>query len=299
MDKFVRTHAASIRALIIKQLLLILTALFLSLGNAGAADVATDAAAASGAHDNSDGGYFEFGIGLNARANKLSSTIVLAGAYRYRGLFFEAFNPFVGVAKGRFEVGGLTLGLNLWHNDHWSVDLLGARTSSSFRTSNRNVDELNSPEPDREKAVLDRDTFYSGAGIRLTGYFGNTIFQYRLVNDTHGGNGVLSSATLGYSRQFRNWNLHSRLSAHYLSKETGQYWFGISEDEASTRFPQFDMGSSAITYSAEIGATYPVRINVVFRSVVRHTESSDEIKKSPLHDGNFGLNWSTTLSYVF
>ena len=289
----------------IKLVLFVLSVALTWSDNSRAADIATDGAAESGAPENSNGGYFEFGVGLHLNANSerpgARAQILLAGAYRYRGLLLEAFTPSISANGSRLEVGGISLGVNLWHNDRWSLDLLGASTQARFRSSRDNVDVLNSTDPELERAVLDRDTFYSGAGIRLTGYFGNTIFRYRLMDDTHGGNGLFSSATIGYSRQLRNWNIHTLLSANFLSEELGQLWYGISADEASERFPQFDIGSTSFTYDIEIGATYPIRENVVFRSVVRHTQLSDTIRESPFldNDNKFGIGWSTTISYVF
>lgn len=273
-------------------------------GNLLAADLATDVGAASGAPDNSNGGYLEFGFGLDAFGNseevKIGTALLLTGAYRYRGIFLEAFTPSIGVNGSRIEVGGITLGVNLWRNDHWSVDLLGASTHSRFRNSRDDDDNVNSPDRERERAVLDRHTFYSGAGLRLTGYFGNTIFRFRLVDDTHGGNGIFGTATVGYSRQLRNWNIHTLLSADYLSQDLGQYWFGVPEEQASIRFPQYEVDSSALSYSAEIGATYPLRENVVFRSVVRTRRLPDVSKESPLGgESRFGVGWSNSVSYVF
>lgn len=285
--------------------LVALTAVLLLTGNLQAADLATDGGAESGAIDNSDGGYFEFGVGLSMTANTdrldIKPRALLAGAYRYRGIFLEAFTPSISANGSRLEVSGITLGANLWHNERWSLDFLGASTQSRFRGSRDDPEDLNSADAMRESAVLDRDTFYSGAGFRLTGYFGNTIFRYRLVNDTHGGNGLFSSATVGYSRQLRNWNIHTLISANYLSQELGQHWYGVSAEEASLRFPEFDMNTSSFTYDIEIGATYPLRENVVFRSVLRHTQLSDAIKESPFeNNGNrMDIGWNATLSYVF
>ena len=280
----------------VKQKLMWLTVAGLLTSKLHAADIATDASAGSGAHDNSNGGYFEFGVGLNIRGTtdelRLTRTLLLSGAYRYRGVFFEAFTPSIGASRHGVEVDGITIGINLWNDNRWSVDLLAADTRSRFR----NVIPDND---DEDSAAIVRDSLYSGAGLRVTGYFGDTIFQFRLVDDTHGGNGIVSSATLGYSRQLRNWNLHSLLRADYISRETGQYWYSVSADEATSGFPEFEMSSSAVTYSVEIGATYPINQNVVFRSTARYTQIPSEIRESPFTDSRFVFGWNTTLSYVF
>lgn len=273
----------------------------LCIGSAHAADIASDVRAGSGGFDNSNGGYFEFGVGLNSfncggGCLGIRTEPIVAGAYRYRGFFFEALSPGISLNSG--SVGGVTLGVNIWRNNRWALDLLGA--SSRWRLSRRtlSVDDADSVNSELERDLLQRNVFYNGAGVRLTGYFGNTIFQYRLVNDILG-NGVTSSARIGHSRQLKNWNFHGVLRADHVSQETGQYWYGVSADEASTRFSEYEVRSSTITYSAELGATYPVRENVVFRSTARYMPLADAIVDSPLQEDGFDFRWNTSLSYVF
>ncbi len=286
--------------MLLKQFILTCVAIGLYVANVHAADIKRGVRTGSGGVDNSDGGYFEFGVDLNLRVFRerafFGAGVVLAGDYRYRGLFFEALSPSAELPAGPF--GGISIGYTLWNNDQWAVDVLGVNATSRLATGGRN-DIENSPDPLRENAILGRRSFYNGAGVRFTGYFGNIIFQYRLVTDTHGGNGITSSARLGYSRQVRNWNYHGVISANYTSQETGQYWYGISEEEASMRLEAYDVNSSTVNYSAEIGAAYPVRENVVFRSTMHYTEFEDAIARSPIQDSDFIYSWSNSLSYVF
>lgn len=273
----------------------------LFIGNAHAADIASEVRSGTNGPNNADGGYLEFGVDLKLRANNEGAIIkagpLLAGAYRYRGFFFEALTPGAQLPGG--PIGGVTLGYNLWHNDQWAVDLLGASSTWGLSLDRIVKDVPDSQNTARDRAVWQRNSFYNGAGLRVTGYFGDTIFQYRLVSDTHGGKGITSSARLGYSQQVKNWNFHGVLSANYTSQKTGQYWFGVSDEEATTRFPQYDVDTSTISYSAEIGATYPVRENVVFRSTARYTELADAITRSPIVEGEASVRWDTSLSYVF
>lgn len=286
-----------------KQIYFVLVAILVGSSNGHAADIATDVRAGSGGYNNNDGGYFEFGVGLNLSASadgaRIKTDVLLAGAYRYRGFFLEAISPGVSSNGGAVAVGGLTLGVNLWRNDQWAVDLLGA--STTWRPTSRigEVDYSDSDNPESDREVFKRDSFYSGAGARLTGYFGDTIFQFRLVDDFYDGSGITSSARIGYSRQVRNWNYHGVASVNHASQKTSQYWYGVSADEASNFLPLYDVPTSTISYSAEIGATYPVRENLVFRSTARYTQLDDKVTKSPLQDGDFRLRWNTSLSYVF
>lgn len=285
----------------IKRVYIATIAALIGTSSADAADIASDVSAGSGGFDNSNGGYFEFGVGVNLFFNRergiVNTSPMLAGAYRYRGFFLEAISPGISINDG--TVGGVTLGLNIWRNERWAVDLLGA--NSRFRLSRKTFweDDSDTAPLEKDRELMERDSFYNGAGARVTGYFGNTIFQYRLVSDTFGGNGVTSSARIGHSRQLRNWNIHGVFRADHVSQNTGQYWYGVSEEEATTRFQEYKVRSSTISYSAEFGATYPVRENVVFRSTGRYTQFADAIAKSPLQEGESTFRWNTSLSYVF
>lgn len=263
-----------------------------------AADIATDVRSGNGVPDNSNGGYFEIGLAggylASPRVNDdddegWDAGLSLAGGYRYKGFFIEA-------SQGTFD--GLNLGYNLWNNRHWSVDLLAASLNGDIDTDNPDKIDSRFTEAQRDSEIIDRDTFYSGAGVRLTGYYGDYIFQYRLVTDTHGGNGVTSTARLGKSWQVKNWNFHGVASVEYNSATSNRYWLGISAAEATTRFPEYDPGSS-VSFNAEVGVTYPLGKDWVFRSFARFGVLPDEQKDSPLADDEKWLLFYNSISYVF
>lgn len=280
---------------------ILLVAVLLLSSSLHAADIVSDVRAGSGGYDNSNGGYFELGVGQNFIANsngaRSFSNILLAGAYRYRGFFGEAIHP--GLSLDGSHATGLTLGVNLWGNDQWVVDFLAVSTSDRLTSRVNNVDFSESEDSERDREVNSRDTIYTGTGVRITGYFGDTLLQFRLSDDIYNGRGVTGSARLGYSRQVKNWSFHGVLSADYTSRETGQYWYGVSAEEASTLFPQYDVRSSTTSYAVAIGATYPVRENVVFRSAASYSLLDDEVARSPFQQGNYRIRWDTSLSYVF
>lgn len=263
-----------------------------------AADIATDVRAGSGAPDSSNGGYFELGpsatYGSNPRVNDsdeegFNLSIELGGSYRYKGVFVEA-------SQGSFD--GLNLGYNFWNNQHWALDVLAFSISGSF--DSKNVDRIDTSltEAQRDSELEDRNTFYSGAGIRVTGYYADYILQYRLVTDTHGGNGVLSTARLGKSWQLKNWNFHGIVSAQYNSATSNRYWFGVNAEEATTRFPEYEPGTS-VSFSAEVGVTYPLGKDWVLRSYARYGVLSSEAKNSPLTDDDHWALFVNSISYVF
>jgi len=286
---------------LMKQIVFTLAVVIYFSSNVYAAEIARDVQAGTGDYRNKNGGYFEFGVGLNLLANTeaivMKNDFLLAGAYRYRRFFVEAISPGISLDDG--TIGGLTLGVNIWRDERWAIDLLGANTTQRPASRISKIDYSNSDDPEKDRDVFERDSFYSGAGVRLTGYFGNTILQFRVVDDVYKNNGITSSARIGYSRQVKNWNYHGVVSAAHASRETGQYWYGVSAEEASSLLPQYDVSSPVISYSAELGATYPVRENVVFRSTARYTQFDDAVTDSPLQEGDFRLRWNSSLSYVF
>lgn len=281
-----------------KRLLLLTLVTTLLVKPVFAADIATDVRSGNSGPDTSNGGYFEIGVSASyVNSPRIRDDddegfelgLELGGGYRYKGFFIEA-------SQGTFD--GLNLGYNLWNNQHWSVDVLAASVNGDIDTDNADRIDSSLTEAQRDSELIDRDTFYSGAGLRLTGYYNDYILQYRLVTDTHGGNGVTSTARLGKSWQVKNWNFHGVFSAQYASATTNRYWYGIGATEATTRFPEYDPGAS-VEFNAEIGVTYPLGKDWVFRSFARFGSLSDEVKKSPLADDDHAVLFVTSISYVF
>jgi len=248
-----------------------------------------------------NGGYFEFGVSLNWLGTSEGLTVgnetLISGAYRYRRMFFEALNPASGLTNG--SVGGLNLGVNVFRNNRWAIDLIAASPQWGLSQRASKIDFKNPVESEAERDLLNRRNFYNGAGVRVTGYFGDAILQYRLVTDYHGGNGVIGTARVGYSKPVRNWNYHGFVGVDHISQESGQYWYGVSDEEATSRFPAYNVDESTINYSAEIGVTIPLREHVVFRSTARASHFANTIAKSPLQEGDSQINWNSSISYVF
>ena len=259
---------------------------------ASAGDIAMDVRQTN--IDSAQGGYFEIGVGyeysssIDAEADGSSDqssggVINLGGAYYYKGFFIEA-------AMETYD--GLNLGYQVIGREDWSVDLLASSLSGNFSIE----DEANIASADQQ--LVDRDSLYNGAGIRLTRYLGQTVLQGRLVDDIHKGNGLRASARLGRNWQQRNWNLHGIVSYDYASAKTMEYLVGITDEEATERFGAYqpDAGSAV---SLELGAAYPVSEHIVWNTRLLHTQFSDEVSDSPLLVDDQHTSFRTTLNYVF
>ncbi len=272
---------------------IIIPALFaLSGAIASASDIAMDIRQTG--IDTDHGGHFEIGLGyeyssaLSAEADGSSSqsngiVVNLGGAYHYKGLFIEA-------ALESYD--GLNLGYQIVSNTDWSVDLLATSLSGDLSIG----DESDNKTADQK--LVERDSLYAGAGIRLTRYLGDYVLQGRIVSDIYKDNGVRASARAGRNWQLRNWNLHGIVSYDYASSKTMAYLVGITDEEATDQFVAYapDAGSAI---SVELGAAYPISEHVVWNTRLLHTQYSDEVSQSSLLAEDQFTGFRTTLNYVF
>jgi len=278
-----------------------LLVLMIGAGNTVSADVTKGVRSGSTSPDTGNGGYLELGIGLRLktrstidkqdgnRYNKIGLVTNISGAYRYKGLFIEA-------SQGVND--GISLGYNVWSDNNWAADIIAANAAGDASGGDPEPDYFSLTDAQRVQATEDRDSFYSGAGIRLTGYYGNAIVQYRLLTDTIDNNGIRSAARVGYSRQVKNWNFYGVLQADYNSRKTNRFWYGVTDVQANSRFPAYDLGST-IKYSGEIGVTYPVSENIVLRSNIRSVRMPDDIVNSPIRSPVSRTFYTAMISYVF
>ncbi len=268
-------------------------------GTTFAGDIAKDIREGGGS-DHSNSNYFELGVDYlygtdvwvgsddddcEVKCEGGEGGLIVSGAYYFKGAFIELENA---------SFDGLSLGFNFLNTEHWSLDILGSSASGFL-----NEDPAPQTEAEKDQALLDRDTFYNGAGIRATAYWDDFIFQYRLVSDIHDSNGVTSSARLGKNWQAKNWNFHAILGTDYFSNKTSQYLIGVTKEEATDRFTQYSPPRGGVMFSAEVGATYPLSEHFVWRSFFRHVELPDRAKESPLIEDNRASAFSTSINYVF
>lgn len=259
-----------------------------------AADIAGEVRAGDDSPEMSDGGFLEVGLmgkvqrdpGASDRWDEDPSVgLLIAGEYRYKGLFVEAVNG---------SPDGLNLGYKLWSDDQWTIDLIGLNaTTGDLKDMDRNLHATQ-----RVIWLLERDPALTGAGVRITRYFDDYIFQYRLLDDIWYDHGTYSTARLGRSWQYRNWNFHGIVGAEYLDSSYSLRMFGVSAAEATNGFPQYSPGST-VSYEAEVGVTYPVSEHWVFRSTLRHNFFPGAVTDGPLFDDRSATTFLTSFSYVF
>lgn len=266
-----------------------------------AGDIAIDVRSVD-AQRNTDGGFLELGVSVNAEQRlivdsldsddvddvELNVEFSVSAGFRYKNIFIEG-------AEDGFD--GLNLGITLAETEHWDFDLLLANINGSITIES---DEPPAPETESERneAILTRDSLYIAAGPRLTGYFGDTLVQFRLVDDWFDGNGSLGSARAGRQWQLGNWNLQAIVGARYYSQQFSDYLYGITAEEQSDRFPQYSAGNAWVP-EAEIGVSAPIAQDWVYRSRLRYRQYPDSVTDSPLTVRDHDVIFTNGIHYVF
>jgi len=284
----------------LKPILLLLSCLAVSL--AQAADIVRDVS--SGRTDEDvNGGYFELGFSagyldrsfLNneiAEQNGGFLGLAVGGAYRYKKFFIEA-------SQGTLD--GLNTGYTFYSDQNFEFDFIFSSINGNIDTELDEADDVlrYGTEADRNEYLLARETLYSGMGLRATAYYDDYVLQLRLLEDVYDNAGFTSTLRLGRAWLVKNWNFHSIIGAEYASANTHHYLYGVDQAFATEMFPEYSP-KSGFSLVGEIGTTYPLSKNWVYRSIVRFRHLSEQIQNSPLTDGGHtDTIFYNSISYVF
>ena len=275
----------------------ILLTLMMTPGITAASDIASSV---GGGVENrlADGGYFELGASIygfnkfdirQTDHEAVQPSLLISGMYQYKGLFVEMIHQ---------SQDGINLGFNFWNSENWSLDLLLANLQTSWSRP-ENIDPSMLDEAGRNAYLMSEESLYIGAGFRATRYWGDRyVFQYRLVSDYFDGQGIMSTARLGTSWQVRNWNFHALGSIEYSSATLNRHLFGVSDEEATELFPEYQPDSS-FSYGMELGVAYPLSESFVFRAMYRLNVLSNEVTDSPFNQTGYVSFFNASISYVF
>jgi len=216
----------------------------------------------------------------NGRGSYTSTGLFINGSYTWNNFFIENYSE-----SGH----GLVLGYNAFTNDNWSLDLMA--TTGWLKVSFENDGRYS---PDNDELMV---------GGRLSGYVGNNIVQFSINQDATGDhNGTTASALIGRNWQLRNWNFHGILGVEYISAKLNDYYVGVSEESAA-RLDNLDAykADESVSFSTELGVTYPISEDWVFRATGRAVTLPDAITDSPRRRSkkSFATSFHTSISYVF
>ena len=208
--------------------------------------------------------------------------VFINGRYQWRGLFVEAFAE---------SYQGVVLGYNAFNTEHWSIDVIG----------HDQFEEISQEEYEQLQGIETRRGDFA-VGVRATAYYHNFIMQFQVLHDITGNHGGVGGSTMiGRNWQWRNWNFHSLLGLHYQSADTLDYYFGVSSQEASAQFPEYDLESETM-FTAEVGVTYPLSEKWIWRSTLIFADVPEGISNSPIMSNektDDAILLISGLSYVF
>jgi len=235
-----------------------------------------------------DSGFVEFGFGMKNSSSEtmmrdsykgLKFSSELNAGLQISGLFFEYFSASPNRAL---------FGLNFFNSDFLGLDIIIGKEHRDFAT-------------DKEDTLLlpinVRHADFTG-GIRSTIDLGPLVVQGQLrkeITDHH--EGYTGSLQAGASVQIKNLNLHAVAGVHYQSEEVMDYYYGVTSAEANADFAAYDPGED-ITYTAEVGASYPVGESWVLRGQVNYTQYSEDMANTPFWTEHETEHLSTGLSLV-
>ncbi len=227
--------------------------------------------------ENNNGGFLKVGYGYKFEDNPYNEgvnglSLFVNGRYQWEGLFVEVFHG----SNQRNE--GLSVGYNFYNTEHWNFDINSITIHGSIQNEIYDVDKIFRQEFDSTTMV----------GLRATGHYGQITMQFLAAPyiiddevDDAVDSGLYASAWLGYSWQIKNWSIHSSVGLEYRSSDLLDYYYGISADEASAHFGQYQ-ADSGIDLTTQLSASYPISEDWLFESYLRYTDLSDSVTDSPV-----------------
>ena len=235
--------------------------------------------------------YFELGLGFafgtapsltddDDDDDFLEVSLLLNGSYSWNGLFIENYSE---------SSDDLLLGYHAYESENWSFDFVVGPNYCCSKSD------------DKFKELDERNPSLMFGG-RLIGYIGDNVVQLSLKHDIGGNShGTSASALVGRNWQVRNWNFHGLVGLDFSDSRLNDYYLGVNEDEAlRSPFTEYSPGAS-FNFTTEVGVTYPITEDWVFRSTARFSTVSDAAMNSPLFETtrSTAMSLSTSISYVF
>lgn len=229
------------------------------------------------AEENYNGGFLNIGLGYKFAETPYNegvngTSLFVNGRFQWEGLFVEAFFG----ANERNE--GLSIGYNFYDTEYWNFDINTILAHDGVYNEVYDDDKIFYQQFDSATMV----------GLRATGHYGQTTMQFFVAPyliDTEVNDEVdksfYASAWLGHSWQIKNWSIHGSVGLEYRSGDLIDYYYGISSEEATANFGQYQ-ASSGIDLTTQIRASYPFSKAWSIESYLRYTDLSDSISDSPV-----------------
>jgi MipA family protein len=248
---------------------------------------------ASDAQEN--GGFMEFNFGLAAYNSRFIDEPHHSGAFawlrlnlRWEGFFVED--------KGDKGLGRPGVGYTFYSHDKWTLDAYISEIHGAVASADEDV-SLH-PGADGGLTGISPRESDDRLGLRATYSFDdNTALRLFAAPTGFDNRGPYWGAWYGKTWQVQNYNFHAITSAQYHSSNILNYYYGVSGQDVSEKFPAYRAGSG-ITLSAEVGVTYPLTKDWLIESSLKLNRLPSSISNSPLIDTSIESVVRISLTYV-
>lgn len=254
---------------------------------------AEDTNNASDAQEN--GGFVEFNFGLAAYNSRFIEEPHHSGAFawlrlnlRWEGFFVED--------KGDKGLGRPGVGYTFYSSEQWTLDAYISEVHGAVASAEEDVSHY--PGADDGLTGISPRESDDRLGLRATYSFDdNTAFRLLAAPRGFDNSGPYLGAWYGKTWQVQNYNFHAITSAQYYSGNILNYYYGVSGQDVSEKFPAYRAGSG-ITLSAEVGVTYPLSKDWLIESSLKLNWLPASIVDSPLIDTSIESVVRISLTYV-
>lgn len=225
---------------------------------------------------------------------KLSIALaVLAEQDIYKGVDSEIQPaPFLRYEKGPFEImtrNGFDASLRVFGNKSFSASLKGSLL----------FDEgYNADDSDFLKGMDELETLYN-AGLGFEGQFGGWEVSLEALQDVSGEHdGQEVELAVEYQWQAAGFEFMPSVSITWLSKDTVEYFYGVSTKEANAERPAYSPGSS-YEIGAELMIQRPLFGNFTAVGICEIASFAKDITDSPLVEDDYEISGILGVMYTF
>ncbi|WP_462151788.1 MipA/OmpV family protein [Pseudoalteromonas xiamenensis] len=274
-----------------KYLLLVLSAFFSVAGFANQSDATQQ--------EPQDGAFswqLSFGVyGINMTMPKLAGD-----DSQYEGLTIlsdvtiEYQNFYLDSKTGDFY-GGSDIGYQLIVEPDWGVDVIYGNYQLEFDEYGYFEKDDVIPELKGIKKRRQDQSF----GLSYYRTYGNFQTSLELVYDVFGPtNGWVAHAEATRNFELRNWDLWLNFGLNYYSSRFHNYYYGVSEEEATSFRPEHDAGDATSVF-LQFELNRAISDSWVFSSGASFIIGDSSIKRSPIVETNYARVFFMGVKYVF
>ncbi len=184
--------------------------------------------------------------------------------------------PAIMIEKGNFSLRGPNMNYRLFDNQKLSVSALARIREES----------LESNDSDELDGIEDRDTTLEvGFGLGYKTAIGDVNFKiYNDAEGTHDG----FETSLGLQNKFRlsqGWSLTPTAQVSYRSEDLNDYYFGVSDAEATAERSAYTAGSTT-SFQVGVAAQYKISRQQMLILDAKYSTLGGEIEDSPIVDAS-------------